>query len=154
MYILPQVEWIENDFLTKTLASHGYYKCWHTPGVWRHKWGPVNFYLVLDDFWVKYFGKQHAEHLITCIKQYYPVSVNLTRGLYCGVILDWEYIIKHVTVSMAGYMEGAIHEYQHKITTHIQHAPHKWERKDYGAKNKWQRMILTNLSSHLKKENR
>jgi hypothetical protein len=35
----------------------------HTPGLWLHKTRPVSFTLVVDDFAVKYVGKQHAEHL-------------------------------------------------------------------------------------------
>ena len=30
-----------------------------------------------------------------------------------------------------------MHGYQHKIPTRPQHAPHKWERPNYGAKNQW-----------------
>ena len=38
----------------------------------------------------KYIGKQHAEHLITCIQKYYPVSVDWNGVIYCGVSLNWE----------------------------------------------------------------
>ena len=35
---------------------------------------------------------------------------------------------------MPGYVEGTMHEYQHKRPTRIQNTPHKWEIPDYGAK--------------------
>ena len=88
MYRLPQAGRIENDFLAKNIAPHGYYQCWNTPYLWRHKWRPVMFYLVVDDFGVKYVGEKQAGHLITCIPKYYPVSADWTGELYCGVSLD------------------------------------------------------------------
>ena len=41
----------------------------HTPGLWRHVTRPVQFTLVVDDFGVKYVGKEHAVHLIKAIKK-------------------------------------------------------------------------------------
>ena len=137
MYSLPQAGQIAIIFPTKNLATHGYYQCRHTPGLWRHKWRPVNFYLVVNYFGVKYFRKQHIGKLIKCIKKYYPVSVDWTGGLYCGVILDWKYKQKHATLYMLVYVEGKIHEYQYKITTCPQHAPHKWGLPYNGAKTQW-----------------
>ena len=91
MYRLPKAEQIENYSLTQNLAQHGYYQCCHTPGLWRHKWRPVIFSLVVDKFGVKYFGKHQVEYLITCIKKCYPVSVDWTGILYYGVSLYWDY---------------------------------------------------------------
>ena len=76
MYSLPHVGSIEHYLLTQTLAPHGYYQCWHTPVIWRNKWISVKYYLVVDEFQVKYVRKQHAGHPITCIKTYYSVSVD------------------------------------------------------------------------------
>eukprot|EP00957_Ditylum_brightwellii_P001113 88489-Ditylum_brightwellii.AAC.1 len=45
------------------LTEHGYYPVQHTPGLWRHKWRPVNFTLAVDDFGVKITGEKHGEHL-------------------------------------------------------------------------------------------
>jgi hypothetical protein len=36
---------------------------YHTAGLWLHKMRPISFTLIVDDFAVKYMGKQHAEHL-------------------------------------------------------------------------------------------
>ena len=81
MYGIPQEEIIANYFLTKNLALYGYYQLHHTQGLWKNKWIPVTISLVVDDFGVKYVGKQHAEHLVTCIRKYYPVSVDWNGGL-------------------------------------------------------------------------
>ena len=69
------------------------------------------FYLVVDDFGVKYVGEKQAGHLITCIPKYYPVSLDCTGRLYCGVIFYLEYKHKYVTPSIPGYVEGTMHEY-------------------------------------------
>ena len=69
MYGLPQAGIIANNLLTKRLEPHGYYQCRHTPGLWKHKWRPIMFSLVVDDFGIKYVGRQHAEHLIWAIEE-------------------------------------------------------------------------------------
>jgi hypothetical protein len=68
---LPQAGILANKLLCKQLAPHGYYKCVNTPGLWRHQTQPITFSLVVDDFGIKYVGKNHADHLITCLKEKY-----------------------------------------------------------------------------------
>jgi hypothetical protein len=36
MYSLPQASMLANKLLKKRLAPHGYHKCIHTPGLWKH----------------------------------------------------------------------------------------------------------------------
>ena len=64
---LPQAGILANQLLRKRLKPHGYYECVNTPGLWRHATRPITFSLVLDDFGVKYVGKEHADHLIGCL---------------------------------------------------------------------------------------
>ena len=52
-----------------------------------------------------------------------------------GVSLDSDYKYTHVTLSIPGYLEGSMHEYQHKIPTLPQHALHNCWGPDCGAKN-------------------
>eukprot|EP00957_Ditylum_brightwellii_P083433 6341757-Ditylum_brightwellii.AAC.1 len=59
MYGLPQAGILANKKLTKQLAEHNYYPCQETPGLWHHKWMPITFALVVDDFGVKIKGKEH-----------------------------------------------------------------------------------------------
>ena len=60
MYGLPQAGILANNLLKTRLVKHGYYECPRTPGLWRHTWRPIMFVLVVDDFGVKYVGKEHA----------------------------------------------------------------------------------------------
>jgi hypothetical protein len=70
---LPQAGILTNKLLRKRLAPHGYYECINTPGLWRHKWRPITFTLVVDDFGVKYVGKEHADHLVASLKTKYKL---------------------------------------------------------------------------------
>jgi hypothetical protein len=62
---LKQAGRIANDRLTIHLAKFGYRPVPVTPSLWTHDTCPVDFSLVVDDFGVKYVGKEHAMHLLT-----------------------------------------------------------------------------------------
>ena len=64
-YGLPQSGMLANRQLRERLEKEGYCEARTTPGLWRHKWRPIQFCLVVDDFGVEYVGKQHADHLAT-----------------------------------------------------------------------------------------
>ncbi|KAL7482667.1 LOW QUALITY PROTEIN: hypothetical protein ACHAW6_012250 [Cyclotella cf. meneghiniana] len=53
------------------LDADGYYQCQFTLGLWHHKWQPITFSLVVDDFGVKRVGLTHAKHLNTTLHKYY-----------------------------------------------------------------------------------
>jgi hypothetical protein len=69
MYGLPQAGILTNELLQRNLAKDGYRPTQHTYGLWQHDNRPVLFSLVVDDFGVKYAGREHAEHLKACIKK-------------------------------------------------------------------------------------
>ena len=85
---LPQARILANKLLRKQFAPHGYYECVNTPGLWRHEWRPITFTLVVDNFGVKYVGKEHADHLTECIKEKYKLVKDWTGNLYCGIKLE------------------------------------------------------------------
>ncbi len=61
---LPQTGILANKLLRQHLLPHDYYECNNTPGLWKHETRPISFTLVVDNFGVKYVGKEHVEHLI------------------------------------------------------------------------------------------
>ncbi|KAL7524797.1 hypothetical protein ACHAXR_000721, partial [Thalassiosira sp. AJA248-18] len=67
IYGLPQAGILAQELLKKRLETKGYPQSKTTPGFWKHDWRPISFTLVVDDFGVKYVGKEHAEHLLTAI---------------------------------------------------------------------------------------
>ena len=133
MYDLPQAGILANQLLTKQLEPKGYFQCHHISGLWRHRWRPVIFSLVVDDFGVKYVRKQHADHLCDSIREHYSITEDWAGELYCGITLKWDYINRTVDLSMPGYVAAALHKFQPPTPPHAQHAPHKWREPIYGA---------------------
>jgi hypothetical protein len=94
------------------------------------------FTLVVDDFGVKYVGKEHANHLIACItKSKYKLTEDWKGNLYCGITLDWNYKKKYVNVSMPGYIKKKLHKYGHAHPTRMQTCPYSPEQKNIGCKS-------------------
>jgi hypothetical protein len=62
MYGLPQAGILANELLQRNLAKDGYHPMTHTHGLWTHDPRPISFSLVVDDFGVKYVGREHAEN--------------------------------------------------------------------------------------------
>jgi hypothetical protein len=69
MYGLKQAGLLVNQLLQTRLAPFRYYPARHTPGLCLHKTRPIAFSLIVDDFTIKYVGKQHADHLRNALQQ-------------------------------------------------------------------------------------
>jgi hypothetical protein len=134
MYSLPQAGILANQLLVKRLAPFGYYPVTHTPGLWRHKHRPVLFSLVVDNFGVKYVGKEHAQHLIDTLSSFYELTVDWDATKYCGITLEWDYVNHTVDLSMPNYVADALHHFQCPTPKHRIHAPSKWPPPSYGTK--------------------
>jgi hypothetical protein len=91
MYGLKQAGLLANQLLQTPLAPFGYSPAHHTPGLWLHKTRPISFTFVMDDFAVKYVGKQHAEHLRNALLQTYELTTDWTATVYSGMTLKWDY---------------------------------------------------------------
>ena len=91
IYGLKQAGKIVNDLLTKRLSAHGCYQCDTTTGLWRHKWRPIIFALIVDDFGIEYVEKVHAEHLLTALRENYNVSTDWTGSKFAGIDITWDY---------------------------------------------------------------
>jgi hypothetical protein len=63
MYGLPQAGILANELLQHNLAKDGYRPTPQTHGLWTHDTRPISFSLVVDDFRVKYVGREYAEHI-------------------------------------------------------------------------------------------
>jgi hypothetical protein len=137
MYGLPQAGILANELLQRNLAKDGYQLTPHINGLWRHDTRPISFSLVVDDFGVKYVGREHAEHLMECIKKNYNISSDWNGSAYCGLTLEWDYKNGTVDLSMPGYIKATLHKYQHVAPAHPEHAPHTWKPPIYGAKTQY-----------------
>ena len=91
MYGLPQSRLLAQQLLEKSLGAHGYSQSRFTPGFWSHESRPISFSLVVDDFSIKYVGKEHADHLILVLKEHYELSEDWGGTKYCRATFDWDY---------------------------------------------------------------
>ena len=89
MYGLKQAGLIPNQQLQKHLAKFGYAPTARTPGLWTHSSRDIAFSLVVDDFGVKYVGRDNAQHLLSALEELYSVSTDWANELYCGVSINW-----------------------------------------------------------------
>jgi hypothetical protein len=88
---------------------------------------------VVDDFGVKYVGKEHADHLIHCLKtETYKLTEDWAGDLYCGISLRWIYEKRWLDILMPGYIKKQLLKYEH-IMRRIQHFPYAPEPKRFGA---------------------
>ena len=74
MYGLKQEAILAYKQLVKNLKNDGYKTAEGTTRLWHHKSKPTKFALCVDDFGVKYFSKNDAEHLIKTLKKNYIIS--------------------------------------------------------------------------------
>jgi hypothetical protein len=137
MYRLPQAGILASELFQRNLAKDGYRPTQHTHGLWTHDTRPISFSLVVDDFGVKYVGREHAEHLMACIKKNYNIYSDWNGHAYCGLTLDWDYTLRTVDLSMPGYIRAALHKYQHAAPERPEHVPHTWNPPIYGAKTQF-----------------
>ena len=88
---LKQAVRITNDRLKYHLAQFGFAPVPRTPELWKHHTKPIFFSLVVDDFGLKYIGKENADHLIQALQKLNTISIDWTGSLFCGLTIDWEY---------------------------------------------------------------
>ena len=151
MYGIPQAGHLANQLLTARLAPHGYYQFHQTSGLWKHKWHPILFSLVIDNFGIKYVGKQHADHLIAAIKENYDFAKDWAGQLYCGISIKWDYARGVVDLSMPNYIHLVLQKFQHPAATFAQHAPHARKRLYYGSQQRYTTPLNTTASATYKR---
>jgi hypothetical protein len=98
---------------------------------------PRWFSLVMDDFGIKYIGRNNAEQLMTSIKKNCDISSDWTGSDCCSLKHNWDHINGTVDLYMPGYIKAALHKYQHPTPTRPEHAPHQWNPPIYGAKTQY-----------------
>mmetsp|Transcript_9681 Transcript_9681/g.13929 ORF Transcript_9681/g.13929 Transcript_9681/m.13929 type:complete len:126 (+) Transcript_9681:412-789(+) len=75
MYGLPQAGKIANDQLIEFLKLQVYKECNITLELWRHETRDITFWLVVNDFGIKY--DNNLQHLLMVPKKHYKVSIDM-----------------------------------------------------------------------------
>jgi hypothetical protein len=68
-----------------------YFEAASTPGLWHHKWRPIQFCLIVDDFGVEYVVIEHFNHLLDVLKKYHGVQFNIEGTKFAGINIKWDY---------------------------------------------------------------
>jgi hypothetical protein len=134
MYSLKQAGLLANQLLQKRMAPYGYYPARHILGLWLHKTRSIEFTLVVDDFAVKYVGKENAHHLRNALLRHYEITTDWGGTVYSGMTLKWDYQQRTCDISMNGDVTNVLNKFQHDAPKHPQHTPSKYGTPIYGAK--------------------
>ena len=94
-YGIPQVGKLSHDLLSESLQEAGYYEAATTPGLWHHRWRPIQFVLIVDDFGVEYVRKKDADHLAKTLKKHHTISQDWEGKKFYGIDLTWTYAPNH-----------------------------------------------------------
>ena len=134
IYGLPNAGQLANLQLREYLKFAGFYKVAHTLGLWKHKLHPIQFLLIVNNFGVKYVGKEHIDFPINALHQKYSwVTIDWKGELYAGINLKWDYCKRWVNASMDGYVDKLRQRFGHRTPPKPQQSPYKVPIKVYGA---------------------
>jgi hypothetical protein len=137
MYGLKQAGLLSNQLMQTRMAPFGYYPASHTPGLWLQKTRSISFSLIVDDFAIKYVGKQHAERFRNALLKTYELTTDWAAKVYSGISLKWDYKKRTCDISMYGYVSNVPSKFQHDAPKHPQCTPSKYVTPVYGAKTQY-----------------
>jgi len=132
-YGLPQSGILANNLLRSRLVTEGFYESFSTPGLWRHKWRPLQFSLIVDDFGVEYVGIEHFNFLLDILKKYHGVQFNMAGDKLAGIAIKWDYPNRRCRISMPGYIDNMLIKFKHPRPSKPRLSPHACLPIDYGA---------------------
>jgi hypothetical protein len=147
MHGLKEATILAYDQLKEHLAPHGYtpvpVSVWrHNTRrttftlVWRHNTRRTTFTLAVNDFGIKYFREDDAEHLFSALKDKHALTQDWSGNNYLGMTLNWNYTVvcPYVDASMPKFVNKGRSKYQHSSPKFAQHAPYLWSKPDCGQK--------------------
>ena len=134
MYGLKQAAILAHEQLFQNLAPFGYHPIPNT-NFWKHETRPTVFCLCVDDFGVKYFSKNDADHLLQALGSHYKYTVDWKGSHFCGYHFDWHYQDGFVDLSMPTYIPNLLKRLNHKKGKD-QHSPHEFINVKYGSKER------------------
>jgi hypothetical protein len=133
-YGLPRAGIIANNLLRYHLEAEGFYEAASTPGLWCHKWRPIQFCLILDNFGVEYVGLEHLIYLLDILKKFHGVQYNMAGNKLSAMDIEWNYAARFCRISMPGYifLLLLIYKYPHPAKPWL--SPYKCLPIAYGSK--------------------
>ncbi len=133
-YGLPQAGIIANTLLRSRLEAKDFYEAASTPGLWCHKWRPIQFCLIIDNFGGEYVGLEHFTYLLDILKKFHGVQYNMAGDKFAGMDIEWNYASCRCCIGMPGYISLLLLKYKHPQPAKTQLPPYKCLPIAYGAK--------------------
>ncbi len=87
-YGLPQAGILANDLLRSHLKAKGFYEAASTPSLWCHKWSPIQFFLIVVNFGLKYVGLKHFTYLLDICKKFHGIQYNMEGDNVFGMDIE------------------------------------------------------------------
>ena len=91
---------------------------------------------MVDDFGVKYMGEEHALHIKQTLEENYKVTKEWDGTRCIRITLDWDYIRRQVHLSLPGYTNKALKQFNHTKKKN-QNQPYPSAPIIYGAKKQY-----------------
>ena len=76
MYGLKRAAFLAYENLVTNFKKIGYEPIPHTVGMWKHQKREICFCLCVDDFRIKYFSHDDAQHLLDALTSSYNISID------------------------------------------------------------------------------
>ena len=112
IYGLKQAGRLAQQRMITHLSEHGYERMPNSPCLFVHKTNSVSFTLVVDDFGVKYTGKDDANHLLATLEKLYKIKTNWTGSSYIGFDIKLGLCphtkVRTATMSMPRFLPSAV----------------------------------------------
>ena len=90
---------------------------------------------MVDDFGIKYSGKENDLHLKAELETKYKVTIDWEGKLYIGIALKWDYEKGTVQLSRPWYVRVALHDFQQDKPKQPQESPYPWKQPVYVKTN-------------------
>eukprot|EP00957_Ditylum_brightwellii_P059416 4511112-Ditylum_brightwellii.AAC.1 len=97
------------------MATHGYFPCARTPGLWKHTYCDTTFVLCVDNFGMKYTSQANTDHLVDSIQQHYQNNEDC-----------------YVDIAVPKYVTKVLVKLGHKAPAKPEHSPHRHVKIRYG----------------------
>ena len=88
----------------------------------------------MDDFGVKYEGKENAQHLHNILMEAFEITADWMGEKYIELTLQWDYTNQEVNLSMPGYVQRVLKCFHHEWKGKQQHQPYPHVPPNYGQK--------------------
>ena len=133
LYGLQEAGYVTHFKLKRILGLEGYVPSKFTQGLFTHKIREIVFYLVVENFGVRYKKREDAEHLLNTKQGRYPVKAEWDPTFYLGVTLEFDYDKRTCKMSMLGYVEQALIKFYHEFSK-TAHSPSPYNQPVYSQK--------------------